>query len=217
MFKTQDGQVCALNTDTAQLRWEFDAKDMRALSATEVTVVGDQVWFGSKTRAGAYVCALDINTGKETWKRETVLAPCPVVAEGVVYFRTLQGLCAVDIESKQEKWVFKEKRSAPAVANAVAHGTVYFTRKGVIYAIDATTGHQQWVFKTRGPVHSSPSIARRILYVGSDDGCIYAIHTGSGKEAWRGTSGDAIRSSPAIVDGAVYVGSEDGIMYRIRR
>lgn len=169
------------------------------------------------TKGGALV-AVNVKTGRETWRFSTEgsIESSPAVGGGSFYFGSCDhSLYALDASTGRKRWAFETGgaiRSSPALLN----DTVFIgSSDHCVHAVDARTGRKKWRFKTGGPVESSPSVANGLLFVGSHDRHLYALDCTSGALLWKLRTGGPVRSSPAVGDGVVYFGSDDGYLYAV--
>lgn len=127
---------------------------------------------------------------------------------------------AIDTESGDLEWTFREPQGEVFSSPTVVDGVVYFGNRSpepTVYAVDAETGDREWSFdRVPGSISSSPTIVDDVLFIGAkgsregewEDGTLLAINTDAGTEEWRfePTTMD-FHSSPAYSNGMVYVGS----------
>lgn len=131
--------------------------------------------------------ALEIKTGKEKWRytvpgeKETFISS-PVLLNDVAYFSTLNGsFHAVDIQKRQQKWVFKTKGDVSRPA--ISEGTIYVGSKGYLYTIDGESGKEKWNFKVKD-VPGVPVIAEGAVYFRTAEGVLYGLDARTGSQNW---------------------------------
>ncbi|WP_369141783.1 PQQ-binding-like beta-propeller repeat protein [Streptomyces sp. R44] len=111
-----DGRLYALDAGSGRTLWNVPAP---GFSFTGLTVGSGTAYAGSFTmRDGLredFLFAFDAATGQVRWRfpvDESVQAP--VVSEGTVYFRVVSGsVYAVDIATRQQRWVFQTSTDSP--------------------------------------------------------------------------------------------------------
>ncbi|HET7788715.1 MAG TPA: PQQ-binding-like beta-propeller repeat protein [Myxococcales bacterium] len=196
---------------------------------------------GNNAHTGVYA-APGPTRGVVKWafKAGGPIVTSPAIADGVVYFGSMDGhLHAVIQDTGVEKWSFKS-RMPIASSPAVAGGIVYFVSSaGSLAALDAKTGQPRWVlpaeyerkFEAKN-LHgyppamqtipdaydlftSSPAVANGKVYFGSGDGNLYAADAQTGVLQWKFATRDVVHASPAVVDNTVYVGSWDSHLYAV--
>ena len=154
-----------------------------------------------------------IPNGQPIWSYRTgyIFDSSPVIADGVVYIGTLNGLYAFNAAAGTKIWTFVTggTETAPAIAN----GIVYIGGNHDLWAIRAATGEKLWNFTAGDVIYSSPTIDNGSLYFGSHDGNLYALNATTGSELWRFPTGVPVISSPAVTNGTVYIGTDGG--YRV--
>ena len=232
---SHDGFLYAVDTQTAQEKWKFDAG--RALESTPA-VAGGTIYFGSGCIGGGaqgcgdppgsdyYFYALDLETGQEKWrfKTEGAIVSSPLLADGLVYFGSEdQHLYALDARTGQEKWRFKAEDSLWS-SPALADGLLYFgagcnycgsLEDTHLYAVDSQTGQEIWRFETGGWVESTPAVADGTVYFGSGDRHVYAVDSKTGQERWRFETEGGVQASLAVDAGLVFVASRDQQLYAL--
>lgn len=140
-----------------------------------------------------------------------------VVKNGVVYSTIGHFILALDLKTKQEKWLFdaKDKIDLSARGYSLAAGDRFliFTIKGEIIALDLETGNLAWRYKTETSFsHSIPLIVNSTVFVGDDAGFIHAIDEKSGKEIWKkDLQAKEIHSSPTFGEGLIFIGTEGNL------
>ena len=89
----------------------------------------------------------------------------PAVANGVVYFGSLDNnVYALNASTGAKLWSYATGagvQSSPAVAN----GVVYFgSGDNNLYALNASTGAKLWSYTTGGGIDSSPTVVNGVVY-----------------------------------------------------
>ena len=203
---------------------------------------GQTTFHGNVARTGVYDSAgpKQLNGVKWTFKTGGPVVSSPAVADGVIYFGSMDGyLYAVDQSTGKEKWKYKSRMpisSSPAVAD----GILYFASSaGGLGAIDIATGKPKWVLPTEYErkfeaknLHgltsesqtipdawdffmSSPAVDHGKVYFGSGDGNVYAVDAQSGMLQWKFSTKDVVHASPAVSNNTVYIGSWDSYLYAL--
>lgn len=140
-----------------------------------------------------------------------------VIKNGVVYSTIGHFILALDLKTKQEKWLFdaRDKIDLSARGYSLAAGGHFliFTIKGEIIALDLKTGNLAWRYKTETSFsHSIPLVANSTVLVGDDTGFIYAIDEKSGREIWKkDLQTKEIHSSPTFGEGLIFIGTEGNL------
>ncbi|MGA2606078.1 MAG: PQQ-binding-like beta-propeller repeat protein [Terriglobia bacterium] len=191
-FGSGDGNLCALDLETGQLKWKFATQGVVHSSPA---VAGGVVYFGSWD---SYLYALDAATGQEKWKFKTGedktnfnqvgIQSSPAVDGGVVYFGCRDShLYAVDAQTGQQKWNFPTQGSWVIVSPVVRNGVTYFATSdsALFHAVDAATGKERFTLPTGLFVFSSPALAGGMAYFGSFNGKLYAVDLKTGQFAWE--------------------------------
>jgi outer membrane protein assembly factor BamB len=135
----------------------------------------------------------------------------PAVANGVVYFGSLDNnVYALNASTGAKLWSYPTG-SAVYSSPAVANGIVYVgSGDANVYALNASTGAKLWSYTTGLGIGSSPTVVNGVVYIGSDDGNAYALNASTGAKLWSydtGGTASPVESSPAVANGVVYIDS----------
>lgn len=170
---------------------------------------------------------IDVQTGKLvfTIERHQSIESLPTIADNVLYYGGDQGLYAMDLSTRTERWVFN---TSTAVTSPIVHnGVVFFGQgsamsdpgSGAVYAVDAATGEERWHVPMDNAVTAEIAITDSIIYVTSDmnhmQGDVVTMHQTlraldvvTGQEIWTFTMpgvASALMTAPTVYDGIVYV------------
>jgi outer membrane protein assembly factor BamB len=238
-FGSDDGFFYAVDTTNGEQIWSYRTGDKVRSSPA---VADGVVFFGSYD--GNFY-AVHRSTGREKWRFRTTgerhwraknldgMTPAeevhpdpwdfflssPVLAEGVVYFGTGEGmLYALDTGTGQPVWTFETGdtiHSSPAIAD----GTLYVgNMESRLYAVDTATGQERWHFQAgtetryynQHGLQSSPTVAGGMVYIGGRDGGLHAVSAADGREVWKfDTENSWVLGSPSYRNGTVYFGTSD--------
>jgi outer membrane protein assembly factor BamB len=187
-FGSMDGYLYALDGQTTEEKWRHAGFGTPAIADGTVYLVTGPTGFAvfsEEDLSDNYVVAIDAKTGQEKWKVQIDAVTLPAVAEGKVYFGTLDGnLCALDSESGDEEWCFATSElilPSPSVADGVVYfGTGFWSISdtGYLYAIDGQTGQELWRFSA-GPILTSPAVNDGVVYFNDSMGRFYAVQSKS--------------------------------------
>ena len=151
------------------------------------------------------------------WESEigSGLEASPVVASGVVYAGTTNGLVfALDARTGEKRWHF-ETENAVVAAPAVAGDTLYVASKDAhVYAIDREDGTERWASDTGSGIYAPPLVTNDRVVVTSRSGAVRAIHTETGNEMWTVETTPGIRV-PVTQYGRrrLLVGDDNGVVH----
>jgi outer membrane protein assembly factor BamB len=172
-----NGHVYALDADTGQLRWSFDATDQLEGA---VTVTGDTVY--ATGDRNLYV--IDAADGTLQWKLNQpsddadVARGSPAVADGTLYVGRgtsveNMNLVAVNAEDGTVKWetpAVLQSQANPSVANGVV-----YTPAGRLLALDAETGKTRWAYDHASTIGGAPLAVDDVLFAADWNGWLVAI------------------------------------------
>ncbi|MGF1578468.1 MAG: PQQ-binding-like beta-propeller repeat protein [Gemmataceae bacterium] len=214
--------VYALDAKSGKMLWNYATDPTRSTTIFRVgaspVVVDGRLYIGSGIERGglaarsetAVVC-LDARSGKEIWKRPTVL-PCwskATVAGPLVYFALGNGDLMNDpvaeppkghilcLDAKSGKTLLWEREVAGGIHThpVIDAMHIYFgSRDGHCYCFNRFTGQDVWKRLLRSPSHggpcpivSSPVLDNGTLLVASTEGEIVCLDPATGKAHWRKT------------------------------
>lgn len=200
-------------------------------------IVNDMLVFTCDGGSEPYTLALDLQTGKETWK-----APRGISADRPFSFCTPQKIVvngqtqiispgsdivqSLDPKDGSVIW-FANYSGFSVVPRPVYHEGLVFLSTGFmrpnLLAIDptgrgdVTKSHVKWSYK--GSVPNTPSFVPygdQIILV-SDEGVAAAVNIKSGKEVWKKRIGGNFSASVIVVGDKLYLQSEGGeaIVYKL--
>lgn len=196
------------------LVWRFSGDPLRNNPSSPV-VEGDSVFFCSNKT----VYCLDVDTGSQKWKYETLGAiyATPALLGNTLYIAsTDKNLYAIDTTTGRVKKQFKADLPFRWSSPLVAEDVVYICgADGQVYALSPEL-ETLWTFQTGGDIVSSPAYRDGLLYITSSDAYIYcleveAFRSGLGRPKWRLKLGDMMRSSPVVMKDRVWVGSGNAL------
>lgn len=216
----------AIDLQNGEEKWKFE----EALASSFPAVVKDTVYFSTAT--GTFY-ALNTN-GEVKWTFKGPysgsIASSPALTEGmVVYgygpgFSGQGGMCALDQETGEQRWVFSENGLDPT-SPAIAEGKVVFVSvNGSLYGIELRTGKKVWRFPGQGYTRCVPAIAEGLVFFGVNDkdpfakdakGIFYAISLKDGQKVWERFLDSPVVSSAAVSTGIVCFGCADGTLYAL--
>jgi len=207
------------NVNNLVLAWKYHPPNNSVGSSP--SIANGVLYFG--TDLGAYVYALDAETGAKLWSASTPYAftGTPAIAYGNVYVDASRGdsgaIYAFDATTGASKWVGGGYAFGSSVT--VDDGAVYDAvtwgegenYQSDVYALDANTGMFLWQNEKRGGelgAYPPPAVANGVVYAGCPGTILNqlcAFDEGTGMVRWQYTTAGII-FSPAVSNGVVYIG-----------
>jgi len=135
-------------------------------------VVAGIVYVGpSLNNVGGALQAVDAVTGKWLWSSPWPFEDSPpVVAAGVVFVGSINGVGALDAKTGQPLWFANYHTNESFDSLAVANGVLYAgTSMGNLYGIEARTGNLLWTYPFAND-EPAPIVANGTVYVGLNSG-----------------------------------------------
>ncbi len=177
---------------------------------------------------GAYILALDRQTGRERWKADRGPAlrsySTPLIVAGSegneLVVNSYAGLDGYDPLTGQWLWHADGHNEYPvAAATYDDDGMVYTSRghragpymalrlggRGVV-----DESHVAWRVPTGAPYISSLLYYEGLVYMANGNGIVTAVDADTGRRVWQDRVGGIFSASPAAGDGKVYLFSETG-------
>jgi len=176
---------------------------------------------------GAYMLALDVETGRERWKVDRGSGirsySTPFLASGAsgdeLIVNGSHRLESFDPETGELLWYAGEKVTLAIGMPVRAGQTLYASRgysSGPYFAIelggrgDVNESHVKWHVPTRAPYISSLIYYENLLFMATERGVASAVDPETGETLWRERLGGAFTASPVAGDGKVYLTNEAG-------
>lgn len=206
------------------LLWFFNAQD-EILASPRIDSSG-VIYLASKDN-NLYAINPD---GSLKWKFGTkapfYASPAISLNQKIIYAVSTEGvLYALDVDTAQIRWTYKNFRKVYANPVVSDDGTVYVVDNTGQFKAFSPDGIIIWKHQTPGGVFSTPAIGKdgtiylTSIYTDSDgesDTSYFIILSPEGKLIWQNTFAQDLRSSPVIAnDGTVYFGSQLGYLYAI--
>lgn len=210
-FGGWDGFVYALDAEIGECLWDFETNDP---IIGGVVVDGDRVFAGS-TDGNLYV--LNATTGDEIDRVRTgEIWSTPTLAEGVLYFGTMDGAVrAIDTSTLEDVWDENASVTGGLLTDAVlANGSIIVGGIGeTLYSVDAATGAVEWSFSGASNWYwGAPLVGEEtgLVYATNMDGSIYAVDAASGDPIWEFSGPALFRAGAAMAGDTVVAVDDDG-------
>ncbi|MFU8868588.1 PQQ-binding-like beta-propeller repeat protein [Natronococcus sp.] len=230
-------EVVALDAETGDVEWRFEATDDRYESTTvswktltvadgTLYVVGENYGESRTDDEGGFVLSID-EDGEERWRTDLASHEIsrPAVDGGTVVVSTTDledELVALDAADGEERWRTEHPDEVRFAAPAVDDGSVYVNARTPL-ELDAETGEVTADYDVTGTPSRPMAIADDQLFVpggGSQEWAprqIYAVERATGAVEWSYGSSSEFSSRPVVSDETVFVGGSDGVMYALDR
>lgn len=221
-FGCDDGYIYVLDAATGQLKWRFQAGDLRPMdvSCPSPTVSGNTIYY---VKNSDYI-ALDANSHKQKWIYYTgdELRSAPTISGDNLYCASAYDYFALDAATGTLKWRF-HSGPGPTSAPTLSGNNIYCdSQEGFAYALNAATGQQEWRFQASPNFVISPLVAGGTVYcsrfdenVMSSQYYIYALDPVTGKVKWKFSTGDNPVYTPLEYKGTLYCSSNDAYVYAL--
>jgi outer membrane protein assembly factor BamB len=217
------GRVVCLNLDTGSLFWSTEAGGV--ISAP--IAVGEKAAYivarkttDDGTDAGAYLRAVDKETGLTLWAKDYARAfTSPLtIARGRIYAGSADGsLYALSDDNGEIIWR-AETQDVVRGRALVTDGVIYFgSDDGALRGVEPEQGREVFKFQTNGKIEGRPATDDNAIYFGSADGYVYSLDLRAGKLRWRSRTGAAVEASPIPAGDIILVASFDNFVYALAR
>lgn len=198
----------AIDRESGETKWtnEFDTW----VDASPFVTDGS-VYIGMDP-GGLY--ALDAESGEEQWvftePEDARIETSPVVVDGVVYGKAVDGVYAIDQATGEQIWAANDVPFRSSTPPVVANGMVYLDGDPLT-ALEATTGDVRWSAPdSADPFYGGLTIEDGTVYSIDNRDRVRAIDAFTGEEIWMTEYTDGFRSKPTVFDGTVVVGGYGG-------
>jgi len=199
VFPGGDGWVYALDPDTGDVLWKFDANPK------------DSVWElgGAGTRN-------NLISTPVIWENKVYIAvgQDPEHGEGGGNLWVIDATLSGDITDKGAVWHrgggdFHRTISTAAIKD----GLLYLPDlSGFLYCLDANTGAHHWTYDAFAAIWGSAFVADGKVYLGDEDGDIAILKAGKELEVLAEINmGSAVYTTPVAKEGVLYVSTRNAL------
>jgi eukaryotic-like serine/threonine-protein kinase len=167
---------------------------------------------------------INAETGKELWvfPLETGKISDLIFNNGIIYLVSVSNsgnyICAVDIQTRQQKWRSQHEFSIDTSILIVENLLFFGSKNGNVYALNSETGEVIWQFQTiENTLVTSLAFDSGVIYCGSKNGMLYAIEARTGEQKWKTYIGllELPFSSPIVADKIIYIETKNSIFHAI--
>lgn len=219
---TGDNLVLALDAETGDLVWQFEAE--HSIWSTPAYEDG-VVYVGSLDKK---IYALDAQNGEVVWEQALggSISGSVVVGEDLVYVGSFdKQLHALDKATGEIKWEVPEDKTTDWIwaSPVLTDETIVFSdKKGNVFAVESESGRPIWDAQIDGDVVGSPVVSDGIVFIasagnlngGENDvirrGVLVALDVETGEELWREETSAPIYTTPVFVNDSVVVSLPPG-------
>jgi outer membrane protein assembly factor BamB len=217
---TADNFILALDEETGNLVWQFEAQHSIWSAPTYEDGV---LYFGSLDK---HVYALDAQTGDLIWQQLVAgsVSGRVAVGESLIYVGSFdKQLHALDKETGEIRWEVPQEGTEDWIwASPVLEGDVvyYADKSGNLYAVGAEDGNAIWDADIDSQVVASPIVSNGLVFVASaghvdngDDvrsGAIIALDAETGDEVWREVTITPLYSTPVVIQDWIVIAQAPG-------
>jgi outer membrane protein assembly factor BamB len=199
----QTGVASSRLPDKLDILWKFQTKD--TIEGTPA-IAGGTVYVGAMDE---FLYALDLATGKETWRYKAGAVKAPVaVRDGAVYAGNIDGLFhCVDAATGKKLWTFEASAEISSGANFSGSRVLFGCADETLYCLSAK-GEKLWTFRVQGgPVLATPALAQNRTFVAGCDSTLHVLDAAAGKELSSVDLGSQIGATAAVRGDQLYVGT----------
>lgn len=200
-FNTPDSSLCAVNTETGQLKWKHQSE---ADFITYPAVSGNKVFVGDEK---GILFALDTDSGQEKWRYQTdasIIYP-PAAKKNEIFLGSTDGtLYVLDSETGKPKWQYSGANRIESSPVIKGNSVYMAASNGKLFSLDIKKRHLKWKFDVEGFVVSQPVVYKDLVYMGSNDGKLYALSADKGEPIWAYESKGNFVNQVAIANNRIY-------------
>ncbi len=233
-----DGALHALNRNTGELVWKYEAHGATDASHQSGVVVNSfegNVQYGGDKLGLIYagsdngtMYAID-QSGHEVWQRKTgmMIWTAALISPSAKWmaFGSLDGhLYFVDPKTGSDLAdPYELKADVKSTPTTDGKGNIFFGNSsgelvslGIYQSDSGYSLEENWRYKTPREVYSSPTVVDGKVLFGSAEGTFYALDSEKGTVLWTYTAYSQILSSPIVTrDKVVLFGAKNGKLYAL--
>lgn len=192
-----------------EILWEYQIK---GLGFDAGPIVAEGSVFAAD--ADGNVLALNLQTGKEVWKKkfETGYLASPAYNKGTLFLGDMDGMLrALDPQTGQQKWEYDVKQEIDAGPNFYGNNALVTSQSGSLVAVSQVDGKLQWQYETGDQLQCGPSLAGKLTYLGGCDEHLHIVDVDTGKPVTDKIPIDApTGSTPSVAASTVLVPNYKG-------
>ena len=160
--------------------------------------------------ANPLVAFYDPETGEELWSMELLfgeIAPSPAYSAGRVYVAAqFAVMAAIDVESGDILWVFREDLPDVSSPLATEDYVILATGYGVVTCLDAESGEVRWLHEFEDGFYASPVKVGEHIFLLDKKGIMRVFRADPEFELVASPSlGEASLCTPAFSEGRIYI------------
>ncbi|OJJ22440.1 hypothetical protein BKI52_07095 [marine bacterium AO1-C] len=162
-----------------------------------------------QSAAGAYLYALDANTGKEIWKfKAQVSASAPVVSDNLAFFTDESNLLYA-VNAKTGVGEYSKYLHAQVTGPLQIDGEqlYYLTKNAQLHCRSKGTGKEQWVSQL-AKVPFNFGIGKKRIYIPFDYTHLQALDKQNGTQIWKHHLAQPLLGTPTEVEHLILVSTE---------
>jgi outer membrane protein assembly factor BamB len=213
---SQSGELLALELETGELRWKYQATE--AIGESSPAVSDGVVYVGD---LAGVLHAVEVKSGAGLWtfESEAEIRSSPVVVDGKVLFGSYDGhLYAVSARTGKLLW--KRVTEGPVHSTAsVAQGMAHIAGcDGYFRAIRVADGKEVFQVLAGAYTGASPPLVSGRTYFGTFDNEVLGVDLSRQQVIWRyehPTRHFPYNSSAAVTGGKVIVGGRDKMVHAL--
>jgi outer membrane protein assembly factor BamB len=178
---TQTGVAPEALPDTLAIRWQVKTGGDSPSVESTAAIAGGVAYVGA---FDDHLHALDLATGKETWKVKTGAIKAPVAArDGAVYAGNIDGgVYCLDAATGKERWKFAGEAEVSSGINVGDDLVLFGSTDETLYALNRADGKTRWKFQVAGgPVMGTPAVAGGKTFAAGCDSTLHVLDAATGK------------------------------------
>lgn len=235
--------TAAIDRRTREVAWKNNENviEHETGPGSSPILYGNKLIFHCDGTDQQYLCALDVETGKQVWRtgrsgemepvgmyKKSFCTPLVIERHGrqELISPAANWVYGYDPDTGEELWKIPYGKTGFSVVTLplVAEDTLYVCTsfmESTVLAIDLGSNGPlderavKWRYKGQVPNMPTPLILDDAIYLVSDRGIMSCLNAKTGERLWQDRLGRAHSSSPVLVDGRILAGDHDGILYAI--
>ncbi|MBK8189691.1 MAG: PQQ-binding-like beta-propeller repeat protein [Vampirovibrionales bacterium] len=206
----QSGALSALNAQTGELRWRYDAQ--RLLNASPVA--GKTAAYAVDFEGG--VTALNLETGETLWKSEVEgpLTAAPILTPDVLLVSSGVGaLFALDVKDGERRWSYTSGSPMLGSPIVVGRDVMVGDINGAVGCVALESGSRVWQRDLNAAIFSPLRLmGKSTLVTGDGAGRVVALNSHDGRRMGEAALRSVIAAPVAVHGARMFVGAQNATL-----
>lgn len=171
------------------------------------------------------VIAVDLQSGKELWKKqffadekgevETGFVAAPSFSEKMLFAADFDGvLHALDVETGDERWRFASDNQITGSPVFYEDSVVFTSEDGNLYRLEKKSGELVWKYETEQPILCGAALAKDVTFLGGCDEHLHLVDLKTGERIGDPVKIGPTQSTPSVIGDRVFIPTHSGHIFQ---